>query len=382
MNKKDALGYYDILGVSMDADARAIKISYRDLAKHWHPDYNKQENAMENFQKLAVAYEVLQNDHSRLVYDLMSEIYDGNNFPQMDSISVIKDKFGEENPFVRVFDLQYVVGKLFKYKQREERVICSQIQAKGEIMRCSLLNWVLGWWGLKAFVVNLKAIIGNYKAINHNNSENLKLLLHNAIVFAKEEKKEKAYLSAVQALDYADVKQQKKIREFIDKLEVRSSARIPSWNYTRLRLVQLVIPFGISIMLAYPLVDSFSFFKFASKENEITYFQKVRFSSGDETHDDVVVSKIFDIPVNINDVSMLYYLTQDCNIMYGPGKQFDIMQKGQNRQTVRVTGFTPDKTWFRVMIDNGEMGFVKSDELRKGTGKKIPDYSKIFSVNN
>lgn len=58
MYNRDPLEYYQVLEVSPDADARTIKLSYRDRAKEWHPDYNKAENAMEHFQKISVAYDV------------------------------------------------------------------------------------------------------------------------------------------------------------------------------------------------------------------------------------------------------------------------------------------------------------------------------------
>ena len=33
--------YYDVLGVSRDADAATIKKAYRKLAKKYHPDTNR-----------------------------------------------------------------------------------------------------------------------------------------------------------------------------------------------------------------------------------------------------------------------------------------------------------------------------------------------------
>ena len=56
-----------------------------------------------------------------------------------------------------------------------------------------------------------------------------------------------------------------------------------------------------------------------TNQNEITYFQKAQFSDGGETFDDVVVSKSFDIPVDVYDRKMLYHLAADGKVMYRTG---------------------------------------------------------------
>ena len=51
--------YYDILGLSRDATPDDIKKSYRQLAKKWHPDRNKNntKEAEAKFKEIAAAYE-------------------------------------------------------------------------------------------------------------------------------------------------------------------------------------------------------------------------------------------------------------------------------------------------------------------------------------
>ena len=52
--------YYEILGVSKDADEKEIKKAYRKLAKKYHPDVNQgDEAAAEKFKEVSEAYEVL-----------------------------------------------------------------------------------------------------------------------------------------------------------------------------------------------------------------------------------------------------------------------------------------------------------------------------------
>ncbi len=67
MAKRD---YYEVLGVSKDADAGAIKKAYRKLALKYHPDRNPDhKEAEEKFKEAAEAYEVLSDEQKRARYD-------------------------------------------------------------------------------------------------------------------------------------------------------------------------------------------------------------------------------------------------------------------------------------------------------------------------
>ena len=61
--------YYDVLGVSKDASGEEIKRAYRNLAKKFHPDVNKDSDAVDKFKELQTAYSVLSDDFKRRQYD-------------------------------------------------------------------------------------------------------------------------------------------------------------------------------------------------------------------------------------------------------------------------------------------------------------------------
>lgn len=67
MAKRD---YYEILGLSRDADEKEIKRAYRKLAMKYHPDRNPDdEDADHKFKEASEAYEILSDSSKRTAYD-------------------------------------------------------------------------------------------------------------------------------------------------------------------------------------------------------------------------------------------------------------------------------------------------------------------------
>ena len=48
--------FYDVLGVDRGADKKAIKTAYRQKARQYHPDVNKEDGAEEKFKRISNAY--------------------------------------------------------------------------------------------------------------------------------------------------------------------------------------------------------------------------------------------------------------------------------------------------------------------------------------
>ena len=65
----DKRDYYDVLGVARTAGDDEIKRAYRQLARKYHPDVNKDDGAEERFKEVTEAYEVLSDQRKRQVYD-------------------------------------------------------------------------------------------------------------------------------------------------------------------------------------------------------------------------------------------------------------------------------------------------------------------------
>lgn len=67
--------YYEVLGISKEADSLEIKKAYREMAKKYHPDKYINENeklkkeAEEKFKECSDAYEILSDSAKRQIYD-------------------------------------------------------------------------------------------------------------------------------------------------------------------------------------------------------------------------------------------------------------------------------------------------------------------------
>lgn len=97
MAKRD---YYDVLGVSRNADQAEIKSAYRKLAIKYHPDKNPgNAEAEEKFKEAAEAYEILSNPEKRQRYDRFGHSgasggFGGGGMNMEDIFSQFGDIFG------------------------------------------------------------------------------------------------------------------------------------------------------------------------------------------------------------------------------------------------------------------------------------------------
>jgi molecular chaperone DnaJ len=87
--------YYDLLGVSRDADADTLKRAYRRLARQYHPDINKDSGAEDRFKEIGRAYEVLSDPQTRARYDQFGEAGLGGaaGMPDMSDMGGFADLF-------------------------------------------------------------------------------------------------------------------------------------------------------------------------------------------------------------------------------------------------------------------------------------------------
>src|SRR5580692_138961 len=88
--------YYEVLGVTRDADDATIKKAFRRLARELHPDVNRHDpNAEEKFKEAAEAYEVLSDSDRRATYDRYGRegLRSGGYAPNFDAFGSVSDIF-------------------------------------------------------------------------------------------------------------------------------------------------------------------------------------------------------------------------------------------------------------------------------------------------
>ncbi|MEK4032318.1 DnaJ domain-containing protein [Methylocystis sp. IM2] len=103
--------YYEVLGVSRDAEQKTIKDAFRNLALKYHPDRNKDPGSGDRFKEIAAAYAVLSDPQKRAEYDAHGyagvagftpeDLFGGVNFE--DILGGLGFDFGEASPFDHFF---------------------------------------------------------------------------------------------------------------------------------------------------------------------------------------------------------------------------------------------------------------------------------------
>ncbi|GAC1521807.1 MAG: molecular chaperone DnaJ [Chloroflexota bacterium] len=94
--------YYDVLGVQRSANEVEIKRAFRNQARKYHPDVNKDPDAEARFKEINEAYEVLSDQRKRASYDRF-----GHNAPS--SGGGFSD-FSDLGGFADIFDTFFGAG--------------------------------------------------------------------------------------------------------------------------------------------------------------------------------------------------------------------------------------------------------------------------------
>ena len=142
----DYINYYDLLGINKNANTDEIKKAYRENAKKWHPDLNKDPKAPEMAKKINEAKEILLNEEKRKEYDsylenYKSKIYDNLNKNTADNKTYTKKQSTNNNYEEKTYTKwEYFILYLKYYKINIFRKIIAVIFVLLESLLCSILQ--------------------------------------------------------------------------------------------------------------------------------------------------------------------------------------------------------------------------------------------------
>jgi curved DNA-binding protein len=104
--------YYAILGVPRDATAADVKLSYRKMARKYHPDMNPgDKEAEEKFKDVGEAYEILSDSGKRAQYDQYSSYWNQGG----------KTKGRDNQEFSKYRDFNSFIDQLLNREEKASR---------------------------------------------------------------------------------------------------------------------------------------------------------------------------------------------------------------------------------------------------------------------
>jgi len=106
--------YYDVLGVTRDADDAEIKRAFRRLAQRHHPDVDTDDGAEQRFKEVNEAYRVLSDRQRRTAYDMFGHA-------GVDGAAASEGFGGGFGPFGDIFDAFF--GGAPAGSRRRQRVV-------------------------------------------------------------------------------------------------------------------------------------------------------------------------------------------------------------------------------------------------------------------
>jgi len=109
--------YYEILGVNRDASEIDIKIAYKQLAKKYHPDLNKEPDAKNKFIQIHEAYNKLLNPE--VEPSLMYSIFNMLGIELWDSLIKKEDFDIPPIDYVRLEEVRKEMGEIFIIMDKE-----------------------------------------------------------------------------------------------------------------------------------------------------------------------------------------------------------------------------------------------------------------------
>ncbi|HEY1723560.1 MAG TPA: DnaJ domain-containing protein [Magnetospirillaceae bacterium] len=344
----DPQGLYAVLGVGPLADAVEIRAAFRKKVKLVHPDFNPAEDAPLRFQSLTNAYRILRDPSMRTRYDTgaialapLSTI----DFEDDEPDPLPCSRCGKVTAQPRYLVFYRVKSFLWRARRTSIRGIFCRDCADRTVIKASTLTWLQGWWAIDGPWRTVQALWTNLKGGERPQSENLRVILHQARAFLSLGETDIAWSLAAQADPFAsNAHDRAHIREIRDEAGTptrRLRDRWSPWNgaavVQALPLAAMLLAIGVAA--AVPLLQS--------QTDDVSAGITVRLpKAGEVRHVAVELLKL----------------------RQGASVEAPVLEILDRFTTVKVVDTAPGGEWTRVTIPSGVSGFVPARYLFAGAG--------------
>ena len=394
---RDPKGYYKTLGVSPDADANAIKQAFRARAKDVHPDASDAPDAAAQFHALQEAYEVLSDSLRRKGYDAKAthKTSEPKAKPKQDppprseppkqprkerpdptpkakpepeprpkpkAKSKAKAKptdgvkphlcaCGKVSAQPRHVEFDMVRGLGNRIQRRTVGNIYCRGCADRAGLKASLISWLAGWWawpmGPKA---TIQTIWSNMRGGRMPQSKNAELLLHQAKAFRDRGDKIIAKAIARQGLVFASTGPTRAaldsvlagLKDVPDrplKNPWRTAGWAPMLHMAPAALVIVLLSMTLSVSAPEPVSQAFNAVRSVLQGTSQEVSAPIRLHQG-------------------------YTTVRRVALRTGPAESYAPLVMLAPGVVVTPSEVSEDQMWARVRTTAGEVGFLRTQDLR------------------
>ncbi|MEO5374562.1 MAG: DnaJ domain-containing protein [Alphaproteobacteria bacterium] len=391
----DPKGYYAILDIGRTADGEAVKAAYRARAKVFHPDHNRAPDAVEKFQRLNEAYQVLSDLRRRAAYDAECENWalpaggssarpppprhrqtqppPPSSPPPRPSAGRRQDptdffacgRCGRVSAQPRYVVFERVRGRVLKTVRDPVAGVFCPACAERTAVEASLYTWLRGWWALPFGPVHtLVALTRNLLGGRQPRDTNARVLLHQARAFLSRGDLDIARAIAEQARSFAGTSETgRDLAILLASLSTRPPRKLKgrwarSGRAVALQLLPMVVVALVVVGVLAATGHGPRFGAEAQREAERT-----------ETATAPPHPPPPPAPPPPAVRRGAYHVTaRKVAVHDGPGADRRAVASLERFTTVEVLDHQSDEDWLRIIAPGGIIGFVGAELVAEGAG--------------
>ena len=273
---RDPKGYYEALGLASNASQAQIVHAYREWAKRYHPDANRDGDAAD-FIRIKEAYDTLSDPLRRRKYNSDEKENNAAHRPPTETRQGSADKGGESKhqpvdaircsacgaitAQPRQCEFHRVVSFVFYVRRDIWRGVFCATCARKKSLKESAICWLFGWWSIVGIFWTPLALWRNLCLGEKPKLSNTHLLLTQGLYFSEQGEFELAHACLDQARIFAEYKTLELLAEIRKSLPVAAQRPLRNqWSWltstTAMHVAPIIIAISCVLYLSYPsLVD-------------------------------------------------------------------------------------------------------------------------------